>query len=168
MPSAPNSGIVRTMIHKNIKLKRYPRAKSLLASFLVFACLSAGAWLVPGNVVAAPSPVYSGATRVASGTPVTTPPAAKDEPDCTGSDLSKDCQIVTYLIAFINVLSAMVAIVVVGSIIVGGIQYTTAADDPQKVSAAKMRIYNSILAFLFFIFMYAFLQWIVPGGVLNK
>lgn len=66
---------------------------------------------------------------------------------------------------FINLLSGLVGVVVTASIIYGGIQYSTAGSDPQKVSAAKHRIYNSVFALLAFIFMYAFLQYIVPGGV---
>lgn len=87
--------------------------------------------------------------------------------DCTDKDLSSNCKIMGYLVVFINVLSAMVGVVVVGSIVVGGIQYSTAADDPQKIAAAKGRIYNALLALVAFIFSYAFLQWIIPGGVLN-
>lgn len=78
----------------------------------------------------------------------------------------ENCGIYAYLVLFINALSAMVGVVVVGMIIMGGIQYAMSADDPQKVSAAKDRIRNAIIALVAFIFTYAFLQWIVPGGVL--
>lgn len=66
----------------------------------------------------------------------------------------------------INILSGIVGIVVVVSIVVGGIQYTTSSGDPQKVAAAKSRIFNSVFALVAFIFTYAFLQYLVPGGVL--
>ena len=77
------------------------------------------------------------------------------------------CGILDYLVLFINVLSALVGVVVIISIIAGGIQYTSAGSDPQKVAAAKNRIRNAIVALVFFIFMYAFLNWLVPGGVLR-
>ncbi len=79
---------------------------------------------------------------------------------------AENCGIFAYLVTFINVLSALVGIVVVGMIIMGGIQYAMSADDPQKVSAAKDKIRNAIIALVTFIFTFAFLQWIVPGGVL--
>lgn len=65
----------------------------------------------------------------------------------------------------ITFLSAVVGIVVVGTIILGGIQYTMAGDNPQALSEAKQRITNGLIALLAFLFMYAFLQWLVPGGV---
>lgn len=65
----------------------------------------------------------------------------------------------------INFLSALVGIAVVGSIVLGGIQYTTAGADPQKVSGAKNRIFNALIALFAYLFIYAFLQWLVPGGL---
>ena len=65
----------------------------------------------------------------------------------------------------INILSGLVGIIIVISIVFAGIQYTISSGDPQKVAAAKSRIFTSIFAFLAFIFLYAFLQYLVPGGV---
>lgn len=76
------------------------------------------------------------------------------------------CGILDYVVIFINVLSALAAIAVVAAIIYGGIQYSSAGSDPQKVSAAKVRIRNAIIALIFFIFGYAILNWLVPGGVM--
>jgi hypothetical protein len=67
----------------------------------------------------------------------------------------------------VNFLSAGVGIVVVGSIIWGGIQYSMAGNNPQAVSAAKKRIQDTLIALLAFFFIYAFLQWIIPGGLLE-
>jgi hypothetical protein len=65
----------------------------------------------------------------------------------------------------INFFSAIVGIVVVISIIIGGVQYSTAGSDPKKVAEAKGRIFNALIALLAFIFLYSFLQWLVPGGI---
>ena len=65
----------------------------------------------------------------------------------------------------INFLAAGVGIVVVAVIIIGGIQYMTAGDNPQTVAAAKQRIMNGLIALLAFIFRFAFLQWLVPRAV---
>ena len=75
------------------------------------------------------------------------------------------CGILNYIVIAINILSALVGIVVVGSIIYGGIQYSMAGSDPQKISAAKERIRNAIIALLVFIFAYSFLNYLVPGGL---
>ena len=93
--------------------------------------------------------------------------------DCNGpdnkagesEDSENHCGILDYLILFINVLSALVGVVVVGSIIYGGIQYSMAGGDPQKVAGAKKRILNAVVALFFFIFTYAILQYLVPGGI---
>lgn len=87
--------------------------------------------------------------------------------ECSNGDLSEDnCGITRYLRIFINLLSGLVGITVVGVLIVGGIQYSTSAGDPQAAAAARKRISNAVLALVAFGMMYGFLQWIVPGGVL--
>lgn len=85
-------------------------------------------------------------------------PAAEAEPD----DL-----IGKYINPAIAFLAAIVGLVTVISIVVGGIQYASSGDDPQKVQKAKARIFNSILGLLAFFFLYAFLDWILPGGLLQ-
>lgn len=89
------------------------------------------------------------------------------DPDAGQTINTGNCAIYGYLLTFTNILSGLVAVVIVIMIITGGIQYATSADDPQKVTAAKKRIFNAIFALVAYIFMFAFLQWIVPGGVFN-
>jgi hypothetical protein len=90
---------------------------------------------------------------------------ALSEVNNTDSNPDNDCGIVKYLVIFINVLSALVGIVVVIMITIGGIQYSASRDNPQATAAAKQRILNAILALVAFLFMFAFLQWLVPGGI---
>ncbi len=79
-----------------------------------------------------------------------------------------DCDLISkYANPFITFLSAVAGLVATISIVTGGIQYASSSGDPQKVSAAKKRIANSILAIVGFLLLYAFLQWIVPGGYLH-
>ena len=82
---------------------------------------------------------------------------------CTG----KGNPIADMTFGIIRFLSAGVGIVVVASIIVGGIQYTTSAGDPQKTAAATKRIRESLIGLLVFIFAYAILNYIIPGAVLK-
>jgi hypothetical protein len=66
----------------------------------------------------------------------------------------------------VNFLSAGVGIVIVGSVIFGAIQYILAGNNPNAVSAAKKRLEDTLIALLAFFFIYAFLSWLVPGGLL--
>lgn len=93
--------------------------------------------------------------------------AKKERCGCKRTNLdSGNCTIVAYLTFFIRVLSGLVGIVVITMVIVGGVQYTTSRGDPQAVAAARTRITNAVLALVFYLFIFAFLQWLVPGGVL--
>ncbi len=102
-----------------------------------------------------------------SGEQETPPPnAATIKTDCKDPALdASNCKIVDYLRKFINALSAIVGIVIVIMIIVGGIQYSAAGANPQATQAAKGRITTAITALIIYIFTFAFLQWIVPGGI---
>lgn len=83
--------------------------------------------------------------------------------------LTKDnCGIVKYIITFIDVLSGLVGIIVTIMIVVGGIQYSASRDNPQATAAAKARITNAVIALIFFLFTFAFLQWVVPGGAFSS
>ncbi len=93
---------------------------------------------------------------------------ARLDADCKadGGPLTKDnCGIVGYIVTFTRVLSALVGIVVVIMIAVGGLQFTMARDDPQAVAAAKGRIKNAVFALVCYLFGFALLQWLVPGGI---
>ncbi len=63
-------------------------------------------------------------------------------------------------------LSALAGMAIVASIMIAGYQYMTARDNSGQIEAAKKRIIWALVALGVFIFMYAFLDFIVPGGVL--
>lgn len=69
------------------------------------------------------------------------------------------------LFAAIRFLVAGVGVVVIASIIVGGIQYTTAQGEPQKQVAARGRIINAVIALLLYLLTFALMQWLIPGGI---
>jgi len=80
-------------------------------------------------------------------------------------DIQK-CDLITkYINPLVNLLSALVGVAVVISIIIGGIQYSQSAGDPQKAAMARNRIRNAILALIAFIFLYAMLNFLIPGGL---
>lgn len=84
----------------------------------------------------------------------------------TGNPTALTCLLNKYINPVVNLLAALIGVIVVGSIIAAGIQYSSAGGDPGKVAAAKGRIFNSLLALAGFIFLYAFLQWVIPGGLI--
>lgn len=85
--------------------------------------------------------------------------------DCTEETIDgSNCGIVRYLNIFMNLVSGIIAIAVIGNIIYAGIQYSTAQGDPGNVGKAKTRIRNALVAFLMYLSLFAFLQWLIPGG----
>jgi len=85
--------------------------------------------------------------------------------NCTSSK----CDLISkYINPTINVLSVSFGLIAVISIILGAIQYSASEGDPQKSSAAKNRITNTIIAIVAYLLLYAFLQFLVPGGVFNR
>jgi hypothetical protein len=77
----------------------------------------------------------------------------------------KKSPIISRIQQIVDFLSAGVAIIVVGVILVGGIQYIIAGGNATAVTAARKRITNGVIALAAFLFMFAFLQWLIPGGV---
>ena len=86
--------------------------------------------------------------------------------DCNESLAADKCGITAVIINITNLLSALVGVVTIIMIIIGGIQYSASSGDPNAANAAKKRITNALLALVIFGFIYAFLQWVVPGGAL--
>ena len=74
-------------------------------------------------------------------------------------------QIVKDLQNIVDFLSAGVGIIVIGVIILGGIQYSMAGDNASAITAARQRILNGLIALLAFIFLFGFVQWLIPGGI---
>lgn len=73
--------------------------------------------------------------------------------------------IVDLLFAIIRFLSIGVGLVIVGSMIYAGIQYTSSRGDPNTTAEAVKRIRANVAALLIFIFAYAMLNYVIPGQI---
>lgn len=69
--------------------------------------------------------------------------------------------------AVIRFLSAGVGLVIIGSIIIGGIQYSGSRGDPQATAMAVNRIRSAVFALFIFIFAFAILNYLIPAGFLK-
>ena len=96
------------------------------------------------------------------------PQAAYAAPVCGSSPTPRCTQFVqTYINPFIVLLSGLAGVFAVISLIIAGIQYSASADDPGAVSKAKQRMLQTVIGILAFIFLYAFLDYLVPGGLVS-
>lgn len=76
-----------------------------------------------------------------------------------------DCDIIkNYVNPAITLMTILVGLAVVGGIIWGAIQVITSAGDPQKAASGKDHIRNAVIAVIAYVFLWAFLQWVIPGG----
>jgi hypothetical protein len=115
-----------------------------------------------------------GSTGLVSAAPTATACDPKSDNTCVQTTPFDQCAdetncniVVKYLNPAIKLLTIFVGIAVVIGITVGGIQYAASGGDPSKAAAAKLHIRNSIIALLCYFFLYAFLQFAIPGGGLT-
>lgn len=80
--------------------------------------------------------------------------------------LPSDWKIEDILNMVLVVVTTGVGIAAVGSIVFAGVLYITARDNAAQVSKAKTMITNTIIGIIAYILMWAFLEWIIPGGIL--
>jgi Type IV secretion system pilin len=131
-----------------------------------------GFGLVVPLIFMASAPVFA-ITTTPDGQPATTSQSSSSQ---TAQNQAKDQAIQKKLAKnpiivdiqdIVNFLSAGVGVVVVGMIMLGGIQYSMAGDNAQKTAEARKRIAHAVVALVAFIFLFAFAQWIIPGGVFS-
>lgn len=81
---------------------------------------------------------------------------------------SSDCNLTKkYINPFINkFLAPMAILAVIIGIIWGSIEFATSAGDAQRAASGKGKIQNALIGLIAFIFLYAFLNWLLPGGLI--
>lgn len=65
----------------------------------------------------------------------------------------------------IKILSGLVGAVAVVMFIFAGVSYAAAGDSAEKVQKAKDMMRNTVIGILLYLFMFAILNFIIPGGV---
>lgn len=132
---------------KNLKLV-------IAGAFVFFATLFQGALLQPALAVDAKTCTSEGKVPLA---------IKINGQDC----IARDQIVMTWVKAILQFLATGVGIAVVGGVIWGGLLYMTARDSSAQTEKAVMVIINSVLGLILFIFTYAIINFIIPGGILG-
>lgn len=86
--------------------------------------------------------------------------------DAEGSDSTgANNPIMVWIGFFVNVLSVVIVAGAAVMMAVAGLQYMTARDKAESVKAAKDKMTSVILGLIAYFFLFAFVQWLVPGGI---
>jgi len=81
------------------------------------------------------------------------------------SGASTNIIVTNYIDPAIKFLGIGFGLIIIITMMIGGIQYMTAGSNPQAIAGARKRIGNALFALILFTFMFALLQWLMPGGV---
>ena len=72
------------------------------------------------------------------------------------------------LLIVLNVLTFGIGIAGTLGIIIAGIMYLTARDDQGQMVKAKNMLINIVIGLVAYAVMWAFLQWLLPGGIIGN
>lgn len=67
----------------------------------------------------------------------------------------------------VTIMTAGAGILAIGGIVYGSVMYTTAGGNQEQVKKARGILTNVVIGIVAFAAMWALLQWLLPGGVLN-
>ncbi len=71
------------------------------------------------------------------------------------------------LITVLNIMSAGIGVTAVGGVVYGSIMYASGEGNAEKTKKARMIIFNVLIGLLMYAVMYAFLNYMIPGGMFN-
>ena len=136
------------------KLKKLKLIHKYIFVIMVFFLLLGFIFINLGSAVMAEDPTPQQTVNLDMPAPVN---------DVVKTDLANN-PIMLWIQFFVNLLSV---VIVVGSAVMiafAGVQYTSSRDNAQGVQDAKKKIFNVVLGLLAYAFLYAFVQWLIPGG----
>jgi hypothetical protein len=140
------------------------------ATFLTLALSVAGPATAASNVTCAKGQTVKNNTCVCpAGQQAISVPVDSGGSGCVPindrtTDLTQN-PIFFYLRWFLIFLGGGVGLAVVGGIVAGSYMYITARGNASQTQKGQMTILNSVIGLILFIFMYAILQFLIPGGV---
>ena len=86
---------------------------------------------------------------------------------CEDETKPETCPGTKFLNRILNIMAFVAMPLIILMIVIGGIQYSMATDNPEKVATAKGRIIKAIVALIFFVSLWSFLSWLIPGGLIG-
>lgn len=86
---------------------------------------------------------------------------------CVQDDGSGD-SVFSILNVVLTILTFGVGIAATLGIVISGIQYLTAKDDPNKVATAKMRMLQIVIGLFLYAIMWGLLNFLLPGGLFSN
>lgn len=123
------------------------------------------------------SDTYAADCKLADGSPKPNCCLDSDNQEVVTSVLGADCAKVQdsvnggrgiiwdLLTIAINFLAAGIGLVVLAGIVFGAVTYATSAGSAEQAKKGISFITNAVIALLLFIFMYAIINFLVPGGL---
>ena len=159
------SGGLAERVADNRKISYFIDSMKIKQTLLLFAILVGITGLVSAPVAFATNcgttPLKSG--QSCCGGVVTSILSCPDQKG--GTNNAEDSGIWGVLLVAINILTAGVGVAAVGGIVYGSIIYTSATGSPENAKKAKMIIFNTAIGIVVYAAMYAFLNFLVPGGL---
>lgn len=99
------------------------------------------------------------------GGPAPAPQCAKNITNILPCDPSGGGSVWNLLAVVVNFLAIGVGVAVLAGIIFGGFLYASSGGSAEQAKRGIGHIRNAIIALLLFIFMYALINFIIPGGL---
>ena len=84
---------------------------------------------------------------------------------CAASGDACDKFINRYLQPFILLFTASIGVLAIISYLMAAIQYSSSGSEPSGVAKAKDRAFKTTIGLLAYIFLFAFLNYLIPGGL---
>ncbi len=140
------------------------KMKKIISAALILATLTLSVFASPVSF-AAKCPDDAGTTE--KGQKIYCCGAAQTSIDfnCAKSDKPGANTVTSLLLTIINFLAIGVGIAVVGGIVFGALRYSSANGNASHAQQGITFIVNAVIGLILFIFMYAIINFLVPGGL---
>jgi len=87
------------------------------------------------------------------------------QPSDTGCNVDKNGIVTEIINPLIKVFTVLVGVVAIVMLIIAGIMYSSAQDDPKRITLAKKIVVDVIIALAVYIFLFAILDYLLPTGL---